>query len=144
MLQRSACNDYERGLPVRCKADAQPVAVLKWCSSNAIKQHKTDALLPATAREYQFDPNVAEVSVKEGEDVSVSFTARRVAWSVTGGVLSVGGQPLADAVIEALVGGELVESGVSDGTGRYKVTSACWCCRLKLFMVRYVVYQSTS
>eukprot|EP01125_Pyxidicula_operculata_P021218 TRINITY_DN8096_c0_g1_i1.p1 TRINITY_DN8096_c0_g1~~TRINITY_DN8096_c0_g1_i1.p1 ORF type:complete len:1191 (+),score=340.35 TRINITY_DN8096_c0_g1_i1:31-3603(+) len=71
-------------------------------------------------REYSFDPTSVPISITEGLEKSVSFTATRVAYIVSGKVSSLSGEPEKLVTVEA-VGDGLYEETQTDVTGTYRL-----------------------
>lgn len=73
-------------------------------------------------KEYQFQPPVSSVTVGGSDDHEVAFTAVKVAFSVTGQVMAVSGQPLEGVAVEVVDSeGVVVEGCESDEAGWYRI-----------------------
>eukprot|EP00775_Hariotina_reticulata_P012385 gene12385-12519_t len=76
-------------------------------------------------REHQFDPPVADIKLEDGEAKELTLRAVRTSWGISGTVTSVGGSPLAGAVVEACQGSGsaavVLDSSVADDSGAYRI-----------------------
>ncbi|KAF6256204.1 hypothetical protein COO60DRAFT_1702424 [Scenedesmus sp. NREL 46B-D3] len=76
-------------------------------------------------REHQFEPPVADLALGDGQAATVTLTAVRNAWGISGAVVSVGGSPLAGAVVEACQGSGaaaiVLDSSATDELGEYRI-----------------------
>ncbi|CAD7699502.1 unnamed protein product [Ostreobium quekettii] len=72
-------------------------------------------------KEYQFEPNRREVVVEEGKDATLTFTAKRTAFSVFGNLKALSEKAVGNAIVEAVGTNDLYESGTTGADGSYRI-----------------------
>ena len=55
-----------------------------------------------TAKEFDFEPQTLEVEISEGQDEEAAFSAKKVAFAVTGTVTSIRGTPSGNVPVQAV------------------------------------------
>ncbi|XP_072165899.1 BOS complex subunit NOMO3-like [Diadema setosum] len=91
--------------------------------------------LRALMKEFEFEPTTQMIEVKEGSFVDIKVKGHRVAFSCFGSVTSLNGEPEPGIAVEALSAedcGKVVEEGVSDEEGNFRIRGLQPNCEYKL------------
>lgn len=62
-----------------------------------------DYYLRPQLREYQIEPEGAQIQLKSGDDVGLEFQSRRTAFSCFGQITSINNEPEANLIVDAKV-----------------------------------------
>ncbi|CAO1434626.1 unnamed protein product [Diamesa serratosioi] len=81
--------------------------------------------LRAMMKEYKFEPNFQSIEIQDGETKNILLVGKRVAYSVFGQIKTLSGDPLQNALVEAISTSEACsnhqEEGLSEFNGEYRI-----------------------